>query len=153
MPSEITGYLSLNQTSGVGARREVAVMMSLDEGFDRPFWKNVQGSGKTYIPSSPNYIFSEGLISLMKEAEREDSGHISHPENGDVLVPEGNSLIPILWSIPEGYSLSLHVFSTSSLMKSLEAFMELPVEKDLLVQVTPSELFGIRKPPQEFPAE
>lgn len=150
MPSEVTAYLTLNKTAGMGQRREVIAMVALDEGFDKPFWKRVDAKGSAKIPKSLDQIFETGVFELMRAVEETDSSHLSHPEHGDTLVPEEGNLLSVIASIGEGYSLSLHVFRSSRLNHYIEAFLELPVETELLLELASRDLDRSKLPKQLF---
>ncbi len=150
MPHEITAYLTLEKNTGLGATREVIAMVALDEGFDRPYWKRFDRRGKAVVSQSPEKIFEEGIFTLMREVEREDSIHISHPENGDTLVLEEGNPLSAIASIDEGYSLSLLVYEYSMMSQYIEAFLELPAEKHLLMEVASRDVDRSKLPEQKF---
>jgi hypothetical protein len=149
MPHEVTGYLTFDKNTGWAPSKEVIAMVALDEGFDRAFWQRVDGEGKAWLAKSPDKILESGIFALMREVEITDSSHLSHPEHGDTLVPEEGNILSVIASIDEGYSISLHVHRTSTLNHFLEAFLELPVEKHLLIEVSPGDLDRSKLPVQK----
>ncbi len=138
MPNEVTAYLTLDRQVGLGSSRKPVALLWLDEGFDRPHWKSLIGPSRTWRPDTPELILETGLLALLSDLQQ-----MPGPSNNDQdlseALPQFGSAKAALAQLDDSYSISLHIYDSSSLKQAIDEFANLPVRTHLLVEAARPE--------------